>query len=242
LTQTWDGVTMPLPVISNGGAVDAATFQVGQGLAPGSYISIFGAGLSDSSQQVSTSYLPVSLSTISVSFFAGSLAVPGHLAFVSPGQVNVQIPWEFAGQSSVTMKVNFGGLNSNLVTVPLATYSPGVFPGPAVQDSGYNLITSSNPAKRGDTIIIYANGLGPVSNQPASGDPSPSQSLATTNVLPTVTIGGVSAHVVFSGLTPGFVGLYQINAEVPAGVASGSQPLVVKMNGIPSTTVNLAVQ
>jgi minor extracellular serine protease Vpr len=242
LTQTWDGVTMPFPSISPNGAVDAATFQTGQGLAPGSYISIFGAGLSDSQQQVSTPYLPISLSTISVSFFGSGMALPGHLSFVSPGQVNVQIPSEFAGQSSVTLKVNFGGLESNLVTVPLNTYSPGVFPGPAVQDSNYQLITSSNPARRGDTIIIYANGLGPVSNQPASGDPSPSQPLAQTNLLPSVTIGGVAAEVDFSGLTPGFVGLYQINAKVPAGAQSGSQPLVVTMNGIPSTPVNLAVQ
>ena len=142
----------------------------------------------------------------------------------------------------MTLKVNFGGLESNLVTVPLNTYSPGVFPGPAVQDSSYQLITSSNPARRGDTIIIYANGLGPVSNQPASGDPSPSQPLAETKVSPTVTIGGVGADVKFSGLTPGFVGLYQINAVVPAGAQSGSQPLVVTVNGSGSTPVNLAVQ
>jgi minor extracellular serine protease Vpr len=242
LTQTWDGVTMPFPVISNGGVVDAATFQTGQGLAPGSYISIFGSGLSDSRQVVSTPYLPISLSTISVSFFGGGLSVAGHLHFVSPGQVNVQIPWEFAGQSSVTLKVNFGGLESNLITVPLNSYSPGVFPGPAVQDSKYQLITASNPAQKGQTIIIYANGLGPVSNQPASGDPSPGQALATTNVQPTVKIGGVAAKVDFSGLTPGFVGLYQINAEVPPGAPSGPQPLVVTVNGIDSKPVTLPVQ
>ncbi len=242
LTQTWDGVTVPFPSISPNGVVDAATFQTGQGLAPGSYISIFGAGLSDSRQVESTPYLPVSLSTISVSFFGGGMAFPGHLHFVSPGQVNVQIPWEFSGQSSVTLKVNFGGLASNLITVPLNAYSPGVFPGPAVQDSSYQLITSSNPARRGDTIIIYANGLGPVSNQPASGDPSPSQAFAQTNVTPSVTIGGAGAQVTFSGLTPGFVGLYQINAVVPAGAPSGSQPLVVTMNGIDSKPVNLPVQ
>ena len=245
LTQTWDGVTLPFPVIASGGAVDAATSQVGKGLAPGSYISIYGTGFADSTQANSSPIaLPISLSTVSVSFFGGGLALPGHLSYISPGQVNVQVPWEFAGQSSVTMKVNFGGLESNLITVPLAAYSPGVFPGPAVQDSNYQLITASNPAKRGDTIIIYANGLGPVSNQPASGDPSPGppQPLAMTSVLPTVKIGGSSAQVTFSGLTPGFVGLYQINAVVPADAPSGSQPLVVSINGVDSKPLNLAVQ
>ena len=188
--------------------------------------------------------LPLSLSTVSVSFFGGGLALPGHLSYAGPGQVNVQIPWEFAGQSSVTLKVNFGGLESNLITVPLSAYSPGVFPGPAVQDSKYQLITASNPAKRGDTIIIYANGLGPVSNQPASGDPSPGRRnlWRSTSATPTVKIGGSSAQVVFSGLTPGFVGLYQINAVVPADAPTGSQPLVISVNGIASSSSNLPVQ
>ena len=243
LTQTWDGVTMPFPVIGSGGVVDAATNQVGKGLAPGSYISIYGTGFADSTQANSSPIaLPLSLSTVSVSFFGGGLALPGHLSYASPGQVNVQIPWEFAGQSSVTLKVNFGGLESNLITVPLLAYSPGVFPGPAVQDSKYQLITASNPAKRGDTIIIYANGLGPVSNQPASGDPSPAQPLAMTSATPVVKIGGSSAQVVFSGLTPGFVGLYQINAVVPSDAPTGSQPLVISVNGIASNSLNLAVQ
>jgi len=86
------------------------------------------------------------------------------------------------------------------------------------------------------------NGLGPVSNQPASGEPSPSQSLAATTATPTVTIGGVAAQVIFSGLTPGAVGLYQVNAVVPATAPTGNQPIVVSVNGVNSQTSNIAVQ
>src|ERR1035438_1027791 len=112
----------------------------GQGLAPGSYISIFGSDLSDTTLVESTQSLPVSLGLVSVSFDGGGMSLPGHFHFISPGQINVQIPWEFQGQSSVQMKVTlYGYLWSALYTVPLATYSPGIF---AVADGVNNAVRS----------------------------------------------------------------------------------------------------
>jgi len=96
--------------------------------------------------------------------------------------------------------------------------------------------------QRGGALVIYANGLGAVSNQPASGEPSPAQPLAQTKVTPTVTIGGVSAQVLFSGLTPGTIGLYQVNVVVPSGAATGSLPLVISMNGVNSKPFNVTIQ
>jgi uncharacterized protein (TIGR03437 family) len=95
---------------------------------------------------------------------------------------------------------------------------------------------------RGDTAVIYMNGLGPVSGTPSSGAPSPAQPLSATSVLPTVTIGGATAQVNFSGLTPGSIGLYQVNAVIPVNAPTGSQPLVVTIGGVASKTVNLTVQ
>src|SRR6185369_4495642 len=133
--------------------------KAGQGLAPGSYISIFGTALADATQVESTAELPVSLSDVSVNFDGGGLSLPGHIHFVSPGQINVQIPWEFAGQSSVAMKVTTSFLPSFIYTVPLNQYSPGIFEftdngrkSAVAQDISFALITAANPAQRGKAV------------------------------------------------------------------------------------------
>ena len=75
--------------------------------------------------------------------------------------------------------------------------------------------------RRGEFVSIFCTGLGAVSNTPATGNEAAADPLSETLVLPTVTVGGVEAPVSFSGLAPGFVGLYQVNVEIPEGVASG---------------------
>jgi len=72
----------------------------------------------------------------------------------------------------------------------------------------------SRPAKPGEFLSIYCTGLGDVNNQPVLGSASPSNPLASTLATPVVTIGGQTAQVLFSGLAPGFVGLYQVNVKV----------------------------
>jgi uncharacterized protein (TIGR03437 family) len=240
LTQRFEGYVRRLPAIKSNGVVNAATFQVGQGMAPGSYISIFGSDLSDTTLVESTQSLPVSLGLVSVSFDGGGKSLPGRFHFISPGQINVQIPWEFQGQSSVKMKVTlYGYLWGDLYTVPLANYSPGIF---AVTDGVNNaVISAANPAIRGQSIVIYANGLGPVDAAQSSGDPASATVLTRTQVSPTVTIGDSTATVLFSGLTPGSVGLYQVNVAVPSGASAGTQPLKLSVGG-QDATVNVVVQ
>jgi uncharacterized protein (TIGR03437 family) len=241
LSVEFDGFSRQLPTLPAGSVVSAApNSQAGQGMAPGSYISIFGSALSDATAFVSTPSLPVSLAGVSISFDGGGLSLPGHIHFVSPGQINVQIPWEFQGQSSVQMKVTLEDfLWSDIYTVPLATYAPGVF---AITDANGAVISQANPAKGGQTIIVYANGLGPVDQPIVSGDPTPStQPLANTRVTPSVNIGGSTAQVNFSGLTPGSVGLYQMNVVVPAGAPNGTQQMRISIGGVDSL-VNLQVQ
>jgi uncharacterized protein (TIGR03437 family) len=161
---------------------------------------------------------------------------------VSPTQINVQIPWEFQGHTTVQMFVSINYLYSNVYTLKLAQYSPGIF---AMEDAnlGYSVVNATTAAHRGDTLVLYVNGLGPVTITPPSGEPTPStQPLSYTSVLPSVTIGGVPAQVAFNGLAPGYVGLYQVNAVVPSNAPTGSQPLVVSIGGVSSPTVNLQVQ
>jgi minor extracellular serine protease Vpr len=239
LIQRFEGYARRYPVINDNGVVNAAaSHNLGPGLAPGSYISLYGSDLSDTTLAESTQSLPLSLGQVSVSFDGGGKSLPGHIHFVSPGQTNVQIPWEFQGQSSVQMKVTNYGLWSDLYTVPLATYSPGIF---VVTDAAYALISAANPAKRGGSIIIWANGLGPVTTPQSSGDPASSTDYVYTNTAPTVTLGGNPATVPFSGLTPDSVGLYQVNVSVPSDAPTGTQPLKLSIGG-QDVTVNVVVQ
>jgi minor extracellular serine protease Vpr len=238
----------PYPNISNG-VSNAASGTVGQGLAPGSYVSIYGSSLADSTLVESTPSLPVSLAGVSVMFDGGGLLLPGHIHFVSPSQVNVQIPWEYQGQKSVNMMVMCQYLISATYTLPLATYSPGVFlvgSNAAVLDwPGYKLVDSSNAAQRGQVIQIYVNGMGPLDQAQTSGDPASTTQLANTTTKPTVTIGGVAVppgDVLFSGLAPGIVGLYQVNVIVPASAPTGNQPLIITIGGVASAQANLPVR
>jgi uncharacterized protein (TIGR03437 family) len=140
-----------------------------------------------------------------------------------------------------------GDLFGNVVTVPIANAAPQFFTNGSnvadALDTGYNLISSSNPAKRGSTILMYANGLGPVSNQPADGAPALASPLSQTTQTVTVNFGGQTATALFAGLAPGFPGLYQINVTVPQGVTPGSAvPVTITVNGQTSGQATLPVQ
>jgi minor extracellular serine protease Vpr len=245
---TFSGNVRNAPAITPGGVIGADGTVPTAPVAPGSYISIYGNFLSDVTDQTTTAKLPLSMDSVSVSFDvpAAGISAPGHFVFVSAGQINAQVPWELQGQTSAQVKVTIDGNPGNVVTVPIATYSPQFFEiGPGViaaRDSAANTITSSNPAKRGTAIALYANGLGPVSNQPTSGDTASLTVLSPTTTVPVVMIGGQTAVVAFSGLTPGLPGLYQINVIVPPGISAGTQPVVLSVGGATAKTVTIAVQ
>jgi uncharacterized protein (TIGR03437 family) len=253
LTVYFNGRSRLVPTINSGGVVNAASQQVGQGLAPGSYISIFGRGLADSTRVFSTPYLPLSLAGVSVSFDvpARSLSLPGRIHFVSDGQINVQVPWELQGVNTAILKVSIGNSSSALYDVPLNDYSPAFFeytePSSGRQlvaglDENYKLIGTGNAARRGGVAQLYVNGLGPLDTTPVSGEPSPANPLARTRVTPSVTIGGRPAQVSFSGLAPYFVGLYQVNVTIPADAPTGIQSIVISSNEVVSKTGNLPIQ
>jgi uncharacterized protein (TIGR03437 family) len=253
LTVYFYGVARLRPLIETNGVVNAGSLRAGNGVAPGSYVTIFGRGFSDVTRVASTPYLPLSLAGVSVSFDVPSrrLSLPGRLYFVSENQINVQVPWELQGLNSVQMKVSYGDFSSAIYTVPLNDYSPAAFEYTesgtgrllaAARDEAFQLIGSTNPARRGRAIQIYCNGLGPVSNTPASGEASPVSPLASSRAPAEVTIGGRPAQVLFSGLTPQAIGLYQLNVVVPADAPVGIQPVVIRVNGIDSKATAIPVQ
>lgn len=251
LTVYFDDTARAVPVINAGGAVNAADYQAGNGVAPGSYIALFGTALSDATAVATTTELPTSLQGALVTFDApsGAVSVPGRMYYASPGQINVQVPWELSGQTLAVIKVNIGETTGQIYNLPLATYSPAFFQYPASNtqfvaavDLAGKLISATNPAIRGNVVALYANGLGPVTNQPASGAPAPASPLSETTTMPIVTIGGVQAPVQFSGLNPGFAGLYQLNVTIPANVPAGIQPVTVSIGGVTSPASSLPVQ
>ena len=256
MTLQSSGRSLPGPAIAQ--VVNAASFEQGKPVAPGSYITIFGSELqrSDVPRVATTEPLPLVIQRTRVTFDQLSIrgnqngqnliSEPGHLLFSSPEQINLQVPWEFQLRSSAQVKVLAGTyLSSEVVTVPLAIFAPAFFEisgNVAAQDVNFNTIDANHPAHAGQTVILYANGLGPVNNQPASGVPALTSPLSITKTPATVAVGGQNATVLFTGLAPGYPALYQINTTLPQGLAPGVQPITVTIGGITSKTSHIPVQ
>ena len=244
MTVYFDGTTITSPSIYARGVVSAASGHEAQGQAPGSYISFYGIGLSPAAKAFGTSYLPLSLANVSVSFDTPGLSLPGRVHYVSPGQINVQVPWELSGKSSVQTKVSIGDLSTTVYSLALNNYAPALFQRSGIVAALWNntVVETTNAVPRAQTVVLYCNGLGPVDHTIATGEAAPLTPLINTTTMPTVTIGGVPApQVGFSGLTPTAIGLYQINVVVPAGVPTGLQPVVVTIGGVASEPVNLPI-
>ena len=99
------------------------------------------------------------------------------------------------------------------------------------------MVLAKLSATAGSYVQIFCTGLGPVTNQPATGTPALGTPLSKTTATATVTIGGTTQDAVFSGLTPGDVGLYPINVQVPLGVTGAAVPVFVSIGGATSNSL-----
>ncbi len=235
------------PSIEPGGVVNPASYAASATVVPGSLAVAFGSFLLAAPAQATTVPLPMAISGLSLDFGDGQQA---PLYYAAAGDVSFQIPWELAGDTQVSLMASLNGQTGAPQTVNLAPFAPGLF---SVNTQGtgqgvifdvlFHLVDSTNPATAGSTVVvIYATGLGAVTNQPATGSPSPSKPAAETTTMPLVTIGGAPAAVQFSGLAPQEIGVYQVNALVPAGSAIGSAvPVSLSIGGVTSNTVTIAV-
>jgi uncharacterized protein (TIGR03437 family) len=231
------------------GIFNAASFA--PVVAAGSIASAFGSNLSVGQGIANTIPLPTTLA--SSSFLIGGLAAP--LFFASPSQVNLQIPWELAGQLQASVTGTVGSVISMQSVVNMAPFAPGLFTLETGSSQGVVMITGTQllaafpsgaarrPVAAGESITIYCTGLGAVTNQPATGFAAQANPPSVTTTMPTVTIGGIPAQVGLSMLVPGAVGLYKVDVQVPAGlVANNAVPIILRIGGASSNAVTIAVQ
>jgi uncharacterized protein (TIGR03437 family) len=222
-----------------GGAVNGASFVQNFAIAAGSIVTIFGSNLASSSASAVGAPYPTTLGDTSVTF--NGISAP--LFYVSPGQINAQAPFQLS-VGPVSIQVKRGTVMSSAATVNVAAVSPGIFimdqttHQGAVLHANYSLVSPTNPARAGETLLIYCTGLGALQVAVRSGDASPA---ANTVAQPTIGFGNQSGAVTYSGLAPGFAGLYQVNVVVPAGLAAGNQNLQITINGISSNVATVAI-
>ena len=214
-------------------AVNGASFEPGVG--PGAIISISGSNLATFSESAATVPLPRQLADRRVVMDG----IDAPLFYVSPGQINAQAPFELEGKNTVSLQVLGAASPASPVTVALRPAAPAIF-------LDYELDGAPtifpNPAVRNAPISIFCTGLGPVTPPVASGTAAPASPLSRTTQTPTVRIGGIAATVLYSGLAPGFAGLYQVNVLVPAEAPAGSADVVMEAGGASSPPVPILLR
>ncbi|MDX2268909.1 MAG: S8 family serine peptidase [Bryobacter sp.] len=223
------------------GITNGASFIAGD-VAAGSFASIFGNRLAGALVQNSQVPLATELGGTSVAING----VNAPLFFVSPGQINFQVPYE-AAAGPATATVTVGGTALPPVPFTVSATAPGILQfgenrAVAVNQNG-SINNSNNPAPKGSTIVLYGTGQGALDNAvpsgniaPASGDPL-SRPTAEVRVI----IGGTPVQPLFAGLTPGFVGLLQVNLVIPQ-LEAGTYPMVLAVGGVQSKPVLITVQ
>jgi uncharacterized protein (TIGR03437 family) len=239
------------PVISAGGAVSAASVTLNQPLAPGSFVSVFGANLSAGQNLAQALPLATQLGATQVILAGEQLP----LSYAANGQVNAIVPYDVPINATTQLVVMNGPAISMPQAVVIAPVQPAVFTQDgsgqgagivvaATASGSQFLIDANDPITAGDVAIIYCSGLGAVDPPVPAGNAVPLSPLSHTTNTVTVTIGGVNAPVQFAGLAPAFAsGLYQVNALIPSGITPGpSVPLVVTVGGTQSTPVTINLQ
>lgn len=254
------------------GIVNGGSFAAGKAIAPGSFLSIFGAGFGSNDNL--SAFPSTDVNEISVEI-GGELA-PISSLIASQGQINVIVPNDapIYGTLPVTLLTPDGPQDMNSTTaIQMVSAAPGIFriadPSDSSQQTAAVLFANTSwlvmsatqtaalglaactattgattvcggPAQPGSNVEMYVTGLGiatpngnPNGTLLATGTPAPANGdpIYETPQLPVVTVGGNPAVVQFSGLAPGFAGLYQVNFAIPAGTAAGDVPVQISMPG-----------
>jgi uncharacterized protein (TIGR03437 family) len=142
--------------------------------------------------------------------------------------------------------VNANGALTLPDTLQVGLVQPGVMASPDGFIAAYHgdgtLVNESSPAAPGENLVIYLAGMGLTDIPVASGHASPGDPPARVTQQPELTVGGQPASVDFAGLAPGLVGLYQVNFQVPAGLAPGQHPVIIEQAQVPANDTVIPVQ
>jgi uncharacterized protein (TIGR03437 family) len=204
---------------------NAASFT--DGMAVGSFGTIWGAGLADGQTIAAPPDWPFTLGGVTVRLNGTAV----RLLYVSDNQINFYVPPDAAlGTGVVTVTTPSGAEAGRNVT--LSAVHPGIFPRAILKSGTYDR-ADTVPVAAGDYISMYCNGLGPTQER---------DGLQWTSYIPTVLIGGVTAEVQYHGVAPGYVGLYQVNVKIPSGLASGRQSVILTINGLQTNTETILAQ
>lgn len=231
----------------------AASFQPGA-VSPGEIVTIFGNSIGPATPATGTAFTPTSSGTVSTSLAGVTVTFNGvaaPLLFVSPSQINLVVPYEVAGQTSVPVIVKVNNTTSATMTVPVAATAPAIFSltengsgQGAILNQDASINGTNNAAAPGSIISIYATGEGVLTPAGTTGCIS-----GGTLPLPkpvgalSLTIGGQPVtDIEYAGEAPDSVcGLLQINATIPASVAAGAQPIVLTIGTATNTNQSITV-
>jgi uncharacterized protein (TIGR03437 family) len=238
------GAVVPnaVPLLTPNSTLHSFYPLIGGALAPGTIVAIYGQNLAAAAAQPATIPLPTTFNGTSV--VVGGLEAP--LYYVSPTQINAQIPFELQPEIEYQVIVSANGalttpqpIQLSAATPGLAAFSNGML---IAQHSDGSLVSQTSPATGGEYLVAYLAGLGETTVPVTSGTASPSSPLAQPSIPPALTINGAPYPLFFAGLTPGLVGLYQMNFQVPAGLPAGNITIVVSQDGQPSNQTVLPYQ
>jgi uncharacterized protein (TIGR03437 family) len=220
------------------GVVNAASFSpFTAGIADGEFITIFGTNLAPGTEVASSVPYPTKLNGVQVMING---VVPAPIYFVTPGQLAVIVPASTPLPLAQIQVIN-NGVTSNVVTAVVNPTLPGIYTNPsggvyaaAVDANLAQIVTPATPAQPGDTLEVFATGLGTAYPPVADGGAPPNSPLSPTVNTITADVDGVAATVSFAGLAPTLAGLYQINVTIPLTTTAGDHFLDI--SGLNPTT------
>jgi uncharacterized protein (TIGR03437 family) len=244
------GTTPSGPAITRNGVVNGASFLPvpPNRVAPGSIVSIFGRRLAPGAASATQLPLPRTLldPAVSVTATVGSNTFLMPLFFVSPTQINAQLPIELPAFSTATIIARVGDRQSEPLRLELSHSETGIFlygqnRALALNQDG-RLNTIGEGAARGSVITVFLTGQGELSPSIPTGQPAPTAPLSRSTLEIHATIGGASARVDFLGAAPGWVALGQANIVVPDNAPVGDQPLQINVGGHDSNRATITIR